>query len=276
MQFGIFLPPFRGFADPQAVVHLARLAEETGWDGLFLWDHILSEPGVAVADVWVTLAAVATATEKLRIGAMVTPLPRRRPWTLARQIVTLDHLSSGRLYVGVGLGDDGWREFSSFQEELDPKQRAIMVDESLKLLRLFHSGEPVNFNGSKYQVNASEFLPKPLQAQIPIWIAGRWPNRAPLSRAARYQGYFPIFAAPDPLPAPELSEIESIVRSLSETGPGFDLVVRYSTASTPDPIDAAQRLEAAGVTWILENFSASKLVYEEVVRVVAAGPKGRS
>ena len=95
VHFGLFLPPFAEHAEPGMVASLAKVAEDSGWDGLFLWDHMLARPGMAVADPWITMAAIATATTRLRFGAMVTPLPRRRPWVLARQMATLDRLSAG-------------------------------------------------------------------------------------------------------------------------------------------------------------------------------------
>ncbi|KJE78029.1 LLM class flavin-dependent oxidoreductase [Ferrimicrobium acidiphilum] len=276
MRFGIFLPPFHDFADPRAVVELASSAESAGWDGIFLWDHMLSEPGFAVADAWITMAAIASKTEVLRIGAMVTPLARRRPWVLARQIASLDHLSSGRLIVGVGLGDDGWREFSSFGEKVNPKDRATQLDEALELLQLFATGEAVDFNGVEYQVHAPPFLPRPLQRPVPIWVAGRWPNRRPMERASRYQGFFPIFAAPEPLAMPELDDIEAITQHLPPTGPVYDLVVRYAMSSANEPIEEAARLAEAGVTWILENFGAFGPDFETIREIVAAGPAGRA
>lgn len=106
MHQGIYLPPFAELADPKRVVALATTAEEAGWDGLFLWDHMLAGPGIAVADPWVTMAAIATMTTRIRFGALVTPLSRRRPWVLSRQLATLDQLSTGRLVAGIGLGDE--------------------------------------------------------------------------------------------------------------------------------------------------------------------------
>ncbi|WP_298345821.1 LLM class flavin-dependent oxidoreductase [Ferrimicrobium sp.] len=275
MQFGIFLPPFHEFADPRVVVELATSAERAGWDGIFLWDHMLSEPGFRVADAWITMAAIASATERLRMGAMVTPLARRRPWVLARQIATLDHLSSGRLIVGVGLGDDGWHEFSAFGERIDPRGRANQLDEALELLGLFASGEPVDFVGDEYQVHSPPFLPRPLQRPVPIWVAGRWPNQPPLLRAKRYQGFFPIFAGPEPPTIPAQSDLDAITRQLPQTGTGYDLVIRYAMSLAADPVHDATLLAQVGVTWILESFGAFGPEPEIIREVVAAGPAGK-
>ncbi|MGA8681338.1 MAG: LLM class flavin-dependent oxidoreductase, partial [Acidimicrobiales bacterium] len=159
MRYGLFLPAFAEFADPRRVVRLAVAAEDAGWEGLFLWDHVLAIPGMAVADAWVTLSAVAMATSRLRIGALVTPLNRRRPWVIARQIATLDHLSGGRLVVGVGIGDDDWKEFSSFGEVTGQVARGELLDESLAVLRQLLTGQPVDYEGKRLSVHSGPFLP---------------------------------------------------------------------------------------------------------------------
>src|SRR4051812_2039437 len=144
MRSGLFLPIFDELSEPAVVARLTAEAEEAGWDGVFVWDHIrYREPVVEVADPWITLAAMASVTERLRLGPMVTPLPRRRPATVARQTVTLDQLSNGRLTFGVGLGGDESRELSASGEELDARLRAEKLDESLDVLQAAWSGEPV-------------------------------------------------------------------------------------------------------------------------------------
>ena len=133
LSYGVFLPPFDEFAEPRRLVALAQSAERAGWDGFFLWDHMLTIPGMAVGDSFVMTAAIAQATDRVRLGMLVTPLARRRPWVLARQAATLDQLSGGRLVLGVGLGHDGWKEFSSFSGEIvDPVERASVLDDSLE------------------------------------------------------------------------------------------------------------------------------------------------
>ena len=132
MRFAINLPNFGAYADPRLLAELAHEAEESGWDGLFLWDHVqyfVPAQRVPLADPWIALAAVALATRRIRLGPMVTPLPRRRPWQVARQCVTLDHLSGGRLILGVGLGDPAPTEFAAFGEDTDPRRRAERLDE---------------------------------------------------------------------------------------------------------------------------------------------------
>jgi alkanesulfonate monooxygenase SsuD/methylene tetrahydromethanopterin reductase-like flavin-dependent oxidoreductase (luciferase family) len=274
LKFGLFIPPFGELAEPGRVADLAVVAEEAGWSGFFLWDHVLSSPGVPVADAWITMAAMATATSDIRFGPMVTPLSRRRPWTLARQITTLDRLSGGRLVLGVGLGDDGWKEFSSFGEVTDPRERGELLDDSLEAVRLLHTGESTDFEGKRLAVHASPFLPRPVQDPVPVWVACRWPNRAPLARAARMQGCFPIFpGSPDVPHAGDLTELRDVLATRGAPD-GYDLVIRCVLRGL-DPVGwaaAVAALEDCGVTWVLEGFNPG-VPAAEVEAVVARGPR---
>jgi alkanesulfonate monooxygenase SsuD/methylene tetrahydromethanopterin reductase-like flavin-dependent oxidoreductase (luciferase family) len=277
MRFAIFLPPFAEFAEPRRVVELSRQVEHAGWDALFLWDHMLAIPGMAVADPWVVMGAVAAVTQRIRMGALVTPLPRRRPWVLSREMATLDRLSEGRLIGGIGLGDDGWTEFSSFGETVEPVIRGAMLDESLELLKQFLSGAPVSFQGRHYTVNSPALLPMPVQHPLPLWGAVRWPNRKPLARIATLQGCFPIFHTPGSLPPPDPADIAALRSELLDRGaaPDIDIAVRCTLsaedrASLPDTLAA---LEASGVTWILEAI-APGTAPDVVSRIVDQGPPG--
>lgn len=276
VRFGIFLPPFREFAEPGRVIKLAVAAEQAGWNGVFLWDHMLAGPGVPIADAWITMAGMAAATNTLRLGAMVTPLPRRRPWVLARQVATLDRLSRGRLVLGVGLGDDGWREFSSFEEESDQVVRGRQLDESLELVQKLLQGLPVQHRGQRYKVDTTAFLPTPAQDPLPIWAAGRWPNRRPLARAAGLQGFFPIFAPTDPPAPPNPDDVAIISRELKEqgVGPDFDLVVTWPFAGHDSASLSAsvEALEAAGVTWILDGYAPTAMSAAELEGIYHQGP----
>lgn len=244
MRYGLFLPPFGELADPRLLAELAAEAEASGWDGFFLWDHVQYHEGEPVADPWVALAAVAAATSRIRIGPLVTPLARRRPQVLARQTATLDHLSGGRLTLGVGLGGDGRRELSAFGEETDARRRAVLLDEGLDLLQALWTGEEVRHDGPSYWADGVVFLPRPVQRPgIPIWVAMRWPNRAPLRRAARYDGVFPIELEPADLPG-----LIAEVRGQRTTEAAFDVVTRGAPGADPAP------WAAAGATWWLEAF----------------------
>ena len=275
MRKGLFLAPFGEFADPRRVSQLAVSAERAGWDGLFLWDHILADPGTPVADPWVTLAGVAAVTERLRIGAMVTPVARRRPWVLARQTATLDRLSGGRLVFGVGLGDDGWREFSAFADPDSPARRAAALDEGLAIIRSLWAGSPVDSSGAVHRVNSPAFLPRPLQDPIPTWAACRWPHRRPLRRAAALEGCFPIFGGGWPPPPPSPDQVSAVRSALLDMGGSqeADLVVTHANwAQPPSARSALARIEAAGATWWLEWLGPEGISPSSLEQAVGAGP----
>jgi alkanesulfonate monooxygenase SsuD/methylene tetrahydromethanopterin reductase-like flavin-dependent oxidoreductase (luciferase family) len=171
MRSGLWFPLFEELADPGAVARLAAEAEERGWHGVFVWDHVRwREPIREVADPWITLTAIATATERVMLGPMVTPLARRRPAKVARETATLDRLSGGRLILGIGLGSDRFgAEFSKTGEQLDDRARGEMLDEALEILKTAWSGEPVNHHGKHYLVDDVQFLPRPVQRRgVPV------------------------------------------------------------------------------------------------------------
>jgi alkanesulfonate monooxygenase SsuD/methylene tetrahydromethanopterin reductase-like flavin-dependent oxidoreductase (luciferase family) len=228
---GIFVAPFDDLADAKLLAELAQRAEAAGLDGFFLWDHIDYRPPVkAVADPWVCMAAIAYATERVRIGPLVTPPARRRIQKLARETVTLDRLSDGRLIFGAGLGGDKSGEFSNFGDETDPKERAKLLDDGLAQLARYWDGE---------------FEPRPVQTpRIPVWLAARWPNRRPVRRALEWDGVFPI-----DLPGPdELAQLTEEVRAERPDVDSFDIVV-----TNPADVDPAP-WEQAGATWCLTGF----------------------
>jgi alkanesulfonate monooxygenase SsuD/methylene tetrahydromethanopterin reductase-like flavin-dependent oxidoreductase (luciferase family) len=247
---GLFLAPFDELADPWVVVELSEGAEARGWDGVYLWDHIAHRPPVrAVSDPWVVMSAIATRTERLRLGPMVTPLSRRRVQKVARETVTLDRLSRGRLTLGVGLGSSNPAELEPFGEVTDPRERARLLDERLaRLAELWGGG----------------FEPPPVQQpRIPVWVAGRWPKRRPLERAVHWDGFFPI-----ELPGPDaLAELagEIAARRPAAAGP-FDLVVEIEPGEDGTP------WIQAGATWVLTGFDRTPRI-EAVREVIDAGPR---
>ena len=249
---GIFVPPFDELVDPRTLATLAARSEACGWDGFFVWDHIRYRPPARdVADPWVVLAAIAMSTDRIRIGPLVTPLSRRRVHKLARETVTLDHLSGGRLTLGVGLGSDLNDEFEPFGEVSDPRERARLLDAGLDRLSAYWGGE---------------FQPSPVQSpRIPVWVASRWPSRRPLRRAARWDGLFPI-----ELPGPEaLAELRAELAELRADAGNerpFDLVV-----DLPPGTDIAP-WEDAGATWVLTGFGFQP-VEREVREAIENGPR---
>ncbi len=257
MRFAINLPAFNAFADARALAELAYEAEGAGWDGFFLWDHLQTEPNGPVADPWVTLTAIAMRTERIRFGALVTPLPRRRPWKFARETATLDRLSHGRLIVGVGIGGDFWREYSAFGEAADDKTHASLLDESLDVVTGLWSGEPFSYAGTIYTVRNAQFLPTPAQApRIPIWVAGVLPHKAPLRRAACWDGVYPIHWDGHLVQPDEIRETLSYINQYRSSGDPFEVVVAgYVGNESPTAATALLRTYAeAGVTWWQEGF----------------------
>jgi len=211
MRFAVGVPTVREYGDPPLLLELATSAERAGWDGVFLWDHLVYRPGDPVADPWTTLAAIAAATSTIRLGVCMTILARRRPWKVARETATLDVLSGGRLVFGVSLGSLGQEEFEAFGEDPDPRVRAERLDEGLEIVSGLWSGEPFSFRGRHYRVDQTVFRPTPVQApRIPVWVAGQWPNRRPFRRAARWDGVFPThrdIGFNDLIPVEELEAI---------------------------------------------------------------------
>jgi alkanesulfonate monooxygenase SsuD/methylene tetrahydromethanopterin reductase-like flavin-dependent oxidoreductase (luciferase family) len=269
---GLYLAPFDGLSSPAALAELAVAAETAGWDGVFIWDHLLySAPVREVADPWICLAAIAQRTSAITLGPMVTPLSRRRPQVVARQALTLDRLARGRLVLGFGLGDDGRNgELSRFGEELDPRRRGAMLTEGLTVLSGLLSGEPVAHQGEHYRADGVTFLPGPCRAGgIPIWLASRWPNRRPVRRAAGYDGLFTIgLSAPG-----ELATLVGEVTALRGADAGeFEFVVDFPAGEDPTP------WAAAGATWFVTRFGPGDLdlhnpgVLDHVGAIVDAGP----
>ena len=267
MRHAAFLPAFGEFADPVVVVELAAALEAGGWDGLFLWDHVVRphEPERAlVADPWILLAAVATTTSRLRLGPMITPLARRRPQKVARETVTLDHLSRGRLTFGVGLGVDSGGELGRFGEPTDDRARAAVYDEALVLLQALWSGAEVNHHGDHFTAEGVTFLPRPVQQpRIPLWGAARGGGaRRPVRRAAGLDGLFPVNTEVDQL-LPMLDVVAAERGSLD----GYDVVMEA-------PPDAdLDRYEAAGVTWIMRGIDDTRTA-ADVIAAAAQGPHG--
>ena len=280
MRYGVDIPNFGRWADPREVAQLAVDVEAAGWDGLAIWDHILVQDGLDVGDPWIALAAAAARTERIKLIVAVTPIPRRTPWKLAREVVSLDHLSGGRFILGVGIGWPNDPEFTRFHGPLGYRERADMLDEGLAILEGLWSGEPFGFTGEYYQFDESQFAPTPVQKpRVPIWVAGMWPNRRPFRRAARYDGAFPIFidAAGEPLPpTPEAVEaVASYIDEVGAAGRHRDLVIT-GMAYSDDPVSRfdMEAMRRAGATWWLEQFVPGVQDHDEWLHRVGAWSAG--
>ena len=275
MRYAISIPNFGDWADPKAIAELARDVEASGWDGFFLWDHLRfsAAPPLPVHDPWVLLAAMAAVTERIRIGTMVTPLPRRRPWTVARQAVSIDHLSGGRLMLGVGLGEPVDVDFAPFGEETDRKRQAEMLDEALAILDGLWSGEEFSFSGAHYRIEPVRFLPRPVQRpRIPIIVAGYWPHRRPMRRAARWDGMNILYPYPTEAWAEKFTETLAYVREHKagarlEDAP-FEV---FDGGHTPGDDDPAVSVRL-GATWWIESLDPWRYGWDGSERWPEIGP----
>jgi len=255
MRFGFVLPG----GDVATLVELAGEAEAAGWDGVFYWDGIYIESIGPMYDPWVVLAAIALRTERVRIGAILTPLSRRRPWKLARETVAVDHLSGGRLIMPVGLGalDDGG--FGKVGEPTDRKTRAQLLDEGLTILTGLWSGQPFSFQGEHYRVEEMTFLPPPVQTpRIPIWVVGAWPSMKSMERVLRYDGLLPNKLSPaggqgEILPE-DIRAMRAYVDEHRTQSTPFDIVMEGRTPGDDrnQAADSVRPYIEAGITWWME------------------------
>lgn len=250
---GVYLPAFGPFGDPAVIVDLAIRAEAAGWDGVFLWDHVVSDAS-PIADTWTTLGAVAAATHRILLGPTVTPLPRRRPWVVARQASTVSRLSEGRLVLGLGLGSDESGDLSRFGEETGVGVRSTMLDEGLTPVRAMWAGEPIDHSGGHYEVHLDATEPE--AHPIPVWTAGSSLHPRVLARAAACDGIFPI--SDHTLPPEEVAGVvEALRRAGVDADRRHDVVVSGNASPAwerpnPDSVDLIAMAEA-GATWWLES-----------------------
>lgn len=229
MRYSVEVPNIGDFAAPEVFAEVARRAEEAGWDALLVWDHVAGEKDLRweMADPWILLAAAALATSRIRLGTAITPVARRRPSKLAREVATLDRLADGRMILGAGLGAPVADEYGSFGDTTDTRLLAERLDEGLHALDLLWSGEPVTYQGNQVTIDNAVFLPTPIQRpRVPVWVGGIWPNKAPMRRAARWDGAIPAMADFATGRPPDVSEVRDLVpflrgcgrRTASQTG----------------------------------------------------------
>ncbi len=257
LRCAVGVPNVGEYGDPRLLVDLARRAESSGWDGLFVWDHLAyGEPGWAVADPYMSVAAIAARTNRIRVGVLIAALARRRPWKFAREMATLDVLSEGRLIVGVGLGSLGWEEFAAFGEDPDPGRRHELIDEGLDIVCGLWSGQPFSYEGRHYRVAESLFLPSPIQQpRPPIWIGGRWPTRRSFRRAARFDGVFPTFEGVGHTELPTPEQLKAVVEYTQShrihQATAFDVVLEGQSAGQDHELIGAY--DEVGLTWWIEK-----------------------
>ncbi|RZS36883.1 alkanesulfonate monooxygenase SsuD/methylene tetrahydromethanopterin reductase-like flavin-dependent oxidoreductase (luciferase family) [Herbihabitans rhizosphaerae] len=279
MRFSVNIPNFGDFGDARTVASVAKAAEDAGWDALFVWDHVVHVKtlGRSFGDPWMLLTAAALATTRIKLGTLVTPVARRRPHQLARQVSTLDNLSGGRVIIGTGLGAPIEDEYGSFGEPTDPVVIAELLDEGLDLLDRYWSGEQVSHEGKHHIVRDVTLLPTPVQRpRVPVWVAGYWPNRKPMRRAARWDGVVPLFKSANhgtPPPVHEVRDLVDYVSSHRDGGGPFDVVVGGS--STRDAADVIGPLADAGATWWDERMPINSADLDKltpIMRRIEQGP----
>jgi alkanesulfonate monooxygenase SsuD/methylene tetrahydromethanopterin reductase-like flavin-dependent oxidoreductase (luciferase family) len=274
LSFGLDVATTGEWSDIRRLMELAVAAEGSGWDGFFLWDIFLPEDEAeAVADPWIALAAIAVATSRLRIGALVAPLPRHQPWDLARRLVALDHLSNGRVIFGAGLG---WRanELQRLGLPSDLPSRVERLEEGVEIIDRLWTGEEVTFEGRHHRLTSVRSLPTPVQRpRIPIWLAAGWPRTAPLRRATRWDGVYLMTehqATGEQLSAADVRAASELVSRERPGGRGFDVVANVFTLEDDDRGAAATAAMAdAGATWTLEL---TPETFVEHLQLVRRGP----
>ena len=258
MRFGICIPNFGNCCGSAGeLADLAVEGEAAGWDGFFLFDHILYSLGesVPVVDPWVALATISARTKRIRLGTLVTPIARRHPWKLARETVSIDHLSEGRLILGVGLGEPVDVEFTSFGGRGEGEIRGEKLDEGLDILTGLWAGEPFSYEGTYYKLRNVRFLPRCLQTpRIPIWVAGRWPRHAPLLRAARWDGVFPLGLKPGShLSSDEIRQVVGFIKSHGADVSCYDIVATSGAEGQMTDEGVLSAYASAGATWWMRD-----------------------
>jgi alkanesulfonate monooxygenase SsuD/methylene tetrahydromethanopterin reductase-like flavin-dependent oxidoreductase (luciferase family) len=282
VKYGLDMASAGVAGDARTMSELAHIAEESGWDGIFLEDYIIwqSHPDVPTYDPWITLAAMAMRTQRIRLGTMVTPIPRRRTWKLAQELVTLDHLSNGRMILGIGLGDTGESigsdlSFAHFGEMQDPKQRARMLDEGIEIITRVWRGEPFSFDGEFYKIREVQILPKPVQQpRIPIWVGGGYPNRGPVARALRWDGSCMYKQQGQWMQPEDVRALRERVIAQRGTADGHDIAVGGAPRWEDEKKQRAylESIAVEGVTWWHEYVPPDIGDFEVQRKMIEQGP----
>ncbi len=282
VKYGLTMASAGASGDAHTMSELAHIAEESGWDAVFLEDYIVwqSHPEVPTYDPWITLAAMAMRTQRIRLGTMVTPIARRRPWKLAQELVTLDHLSKGRMILGAGLGDTGESiatdiSFARFDEMLDPKLHARMLDEGLEIITRVWLGEPFSFEGEFYKIHDIQILPRPIQLpRVPIWVGGGYPNRGPVARALRWDGACMYKQRGHRMQPGDVRTLRELVIDQRGTADGYDITVGGAPRWEDEnkQLSYLESVAAEGATWWIEYISPDSGDFEEQRKMIERGP----
>lgn len=292
MQYAVYAPTFNDYGEPARLIELAQAAERAGYDGFFIWDHLALEPDgrLEIVDATVMLGALAQATKRLRLGAMITPLARRRPWKVAKEMATLDRLSGGRMVLGVGLGEPAGSEFEAFGEDGSARGRAARLDEGLAVFDPLVRGEKLTHDGATYHLRDVQLAPRATQhPRMPVWVAASLPARAGVRRAARWDGIFPVQvpqAILDGAPVTALdwtqwwlkpADIAALSAELvalrSATTP-FDIVASGRVAHQPQTLAREQvaAFAAAGASWWCEWVDEASGTFAATLAGIERGP----
>jgi len=274
---GIAVPCFGD--DTAGLIELGVEVERAGFDAYFLWDHMVfsnSGEGPPIVDPWLVLAVVASRTSRIKLGTMVTPVPRRRPWQLARETTTLDLISGGRVILGVGIGSPDYGDFGLLGEPADRRVRGELLDEGLEILAGLWSGERFSYQGRHFHIDPVRFTPAPVQRpRIPVWVAGVLPNRRPIERAAKWDGFVPIRFDAAGLVRPsvrDFAEVGAQIGDLRGGTEGYDLAVWAEVADAPGQVaELAAGYQEAGATWWIETARPGARWWPGVQARVAAG-----
>jgi len=277
VQHAIDLSAVGAWGSPATLADLAALAERSGWDGVFVEDYVMYADGLDTYDPWVALAAIATATERIRLGTLVTPLPRRRPWKVAAEAMSVDHLSGGRMILGVGSGDPTAADMMPVGEQPDARIRGQMLDEALDVIDALWRGDEVRHEGAHYRLDGVALHPRPLQRpRIPIWVGGQYFRRRPRERALRWDGSCLYRAEPpdwDDMTVDDVRELRGLASARPDGGRGFTIVIggrrrRDDLAAERQYITS---LAEAGVDWWNEWVPPQTPV-ARVRELIGAGP----
>ena len=274
LKYGLLMPHGGpSLNTPQKITDYAVMAEDAGWDGFFIWDSISK----MAVDPWITMANIASKTTKIKFGPMVTPIARRRPWMIAKALISLDQLSDGRVIFGAGLGDDP--VFDAIGELTSKKMRAEQFDEGLKVLDALLKGEKVSHKGEYYALKDVEFENGVQQPRIPIWMGGLWPAKAPFRRAAKWDGMMPhTVRSVTPGERLELDEVEEIMAYINDHRVGsmddFDMVMlSYLPEDKKEAEELVKRYYNKGVSWWVESVHEWKAEsMDELKRRIQVGP----